>query len=474
MGSEWKEFTLEEIASKEKSALATGPFGSAISSKFFQEDGVPVIRGGNLSADTSNRMSDEGLVFVSEDKAIEFKRSVVKAGDLIFTCWGTINQVGLLDESRKFEQYIISNKQMKVTLDSNKADPLFVYYVFSSPKKQSEILKNGIGAAVPGFNLGQLREHKLWLPSVSEQQKISSFLDCFDKKISLNGQINQTLEQMAQTLFKSWFVDFDPVIDNALDADNPIPEVFETRVERRKAVRESADFKPLPDNVRQLFPREFEESELSWVPKGWVTVSLSEITTELRRGISPKYVEEGGVRVINQKCIRHHDINFDLCRRNNPELRKIAGREIEVGDVLVNSTGVGTLGRVAQVTQLEEVTVVDSHVTVVRSNGEKCLKYTFGQLMLSNEKRIEALGEGSTGQTELSRKILSEQKVVLPPKHISQVIEPMFSSYADKRVALNRDINILTKLRDTLLPKLISGELRLDSPEVEQAKALVE
>ncbi|TOQ34127.1 hypothetical protein [Vibrio parahaemolyticus] len=87
MGSEWKEFTLEEIASKEKSALATGPFGSAISSKFFQEDGVPVIRGGNLSADTSNRMSDEGLVFVSKDKAMEFKRSVVKAGDLIFTCW---------------------------------------------------------------------------------------------------------------------------------------------------------------------------------------------------------------------------------------------------------------------------------------------------------------------------------------------------------------------------------------------------
>ena len=142
MASDWKTFTLEELASDQKSALATGPFGSAISSKFFQECGIPVIRGGNLSANTSKRMSDDGLVFVSEEKATEFKRSVVRKGDLIFTCWGTINQVGLLDEQRNYDEYIISNKQMKVTLDVDKADPLFVYYMFSGPKKQKEILQN--------------------------------------------------------------------------------------------------------------------------------------------------------------------------------------------------------------------------------------------------------------------------------------------------------------------------------------------
>ncbi|WP_372384266.1 restriction endonuclease subunit S [Vibrio sp. BS-M-Sm-2] len=293
-------------------------------------------------------------------------------------------------------------------------------------------------------------------------------------KQKLNNQINQTLEQMAQTLFKSWFVDFDPVIDNALDMGNAIPEGFEARAERRKAVRESAEFKPLPDDVRKLFPNEFDESELGWVPHGWATTQLSDITTELRRGISPKYLDEGGIQVINQKCIRNHDINFDLCRRNNPELRKITGREIEVGDVLVNSTGVGTLGRVAQVTYLDEITVVDSHVTVVRPNEEKCLKYTFGQLMLAHEKRIEALGEGSTGQTELSRKILSEQKVVVPPISLAEVVEPLFASYTSKKVSLNKSISSLTKLRDTLLPKLLSGEIDLENVQVEAAKAIVE
>ena len=74
---------------------------------------------------------------------------------------------------------------------------------------------------------------------------------------------------MSQTLFKSWFVDFDPVIDNALDAGNPIPEALRSRAELRQKVRNSADFKPLPGNIRALFPTEFEEMELSLIPKGW-------------------------------------------------------------------------------------------------------------------------------------------------------------------------------------------------------------
>ncbi|HCN7883636.1 TPA: restriction endonuclease subunit S, partial [Escherichia coli] len=87
--------------------------------------------------------------------------------------------------------------------------------------------------------------------------------------IAINTGINQTLEQMSQTLFKSWFVDFDPVVDNALDAGNPIPEALQSRAELRQKVRNSTDFKPLPAEIRSLFPSEFEETELGWVPKGW-------------------------------------------------------------------------------------------------------------------------------------------------------------------------------------------------------------
>ncbi len=100
-------------------------------------------------------------------------------------------------------------------------------------------------------------------------KKIADIIGNLDDRIEFNKKINQTLEQMAQTLFKSWFVDFDPVIDNALEAGNPIPASLQERAELRQKLRKSADFKPLPTEIRILFPTEFEETELGWGPKGW-------------------------------------------------------------------------------------------------------------------------------------------------------------------------------------------------------------
>jgi type I restriction enzyme, S subunit len=106
----WSEWTVENIKSSAPNALATGPFGSAISSKYFVDSGVPVLRGGNLSQDVGVRLNDEDLVFLSPEKAAEFGRSVATRGDLVFTCWGTIDQVGLVDHRSKFSKYVVSNK----------------------------------------------------------------------------------------------------------------------------------------------------------------------------------------------------------------------------------------------------------------------------------------------------------------------------------------------------------------------------
>lgn len=205
--SEWQDFFVEDIAAPGKNSLSTGPFGSSISSKFFVEQGVPVIRGGNLSSEVGKRLIDEGLVFVSHDKAEEFSRSIVSSGDLIFTCWGTINQVGLIDSGACHAKYVISNKQMKLTVDPEKAHPLFLYYLFSGPEKQQEILNNGIGAAVPGFNLGQLRKMVITLPGLKEQKAIASVLSTLDDKIDLLNRQNKTSESMIETLFRQWFVE---------------------------------------------------------------------------------------------------------------------------------------------------------------------------------------------------------------------------------------------------------------------------
>jgi type I restriction enzyme S subunit len=204
---EWRLVSIEQIKADSPNALATGPFGSTISSKFFTEKGVPVIRGGNLSAEISNRLSEDGLVFISEDKAKEFKRSEVRKGDLIFTCWGTINQVGFIDGKGTYPFYIISNKQMKLTPHPDKADSLFLYYYFSSPQVQEQIIGNNIGSSVPGFNLGQLKTMELNLPPLPEQKAIASALSSLDDKIDLLHRQNKTLEALAETLFRQWFVE---------------------------------------------------------------------------------------------------------------------------------------------------------------------------------------------------------------------------------------------------------------------------
>ncbi|HAG7972207.1 TPA: restriction endonuclease subunit S, partial [Escherichia coli] len=133
------------------------------------------------------------------------------------------------------------------------------------------------GSAQSQITINDLANVEISAPSLNVQDLIVKSLKAFDDKITTLSSMNQTLEQMSQTLFKSWFVDFDPVIDNALDAGNPIPEALQTRAKLRQKVRNSADFKPLPAEIRSLFPSEFEETELGWVPKGWKEGTLPEI-----------------------------------------------------------------------------------------------------------------------------------------------------------------------------------------------------
>src|SRR5206468_363726 len=121
--------------------------------RFFQSTGVPLIRGSNLAADGRTHLVDDGFVFVSEAKAAEMRRSIVREGDLIFTCWGTVNQVGLISDRAAYPRYLISNKQMKLTPDPGKANSSFLFYLFSGAELQRQITNQSIGSSVPGFNL---------------------------------------------------------------------------------------------------------------------------------------------------------------------------------------------------------------------------------------------------------------------------------------------------------------------------------
>ena len=195
----WKLLVADDIKSTEKSSCVAGPFGSNISSKFFVESGVPIIRGGNLRNDLT-RFVPSGFAFVSEVQASKYKPQHVCAGDLVFTCWGTLGQVGLIPKTGPFPAYIISNKQLKLRPNLEIADPEYLFFYFAGPKMVQHVLGKAIGVAVPGINLGILKELPVVLPPLATQQRIAAILSAYDELIENSQRRINILESMARAL----------------------------------------------------------------------------------------------------------------------------------------------------------------------------------------------------------------------------------------------------------------------------------
>jgi type I restriction enzyme S subunit len=155
---------------------------------------------------------------------------------------------------------------------------------------------------------------------------------------------------------------------------------------------------------------------------GWRTAALGDVSSFLNRGISPKYLDTGGICVLNQRCVRDHRVSFDLSRRHDARAKRIEKeRFVQAGDVLVNSTGTGTLGRVAQLREdPPEPTTVDSHVTIVRPAPGKFYPEFFGYMLMVIEDAITQAGEGCGGQTELARSALAEKFQIHFPESIAE------------------------------------------------------
>jgi len=170
----------------------------------------------------------------------------------------------------------------------------------------------------------------------------------------------------------------------------------------------------------------------------WSDKPLLELCSYINRGSAPAYIEAGGVLVLNQKCVRDQRVSFLEARRTDQERKLvIADRMLQLLDILVNSTGVGTLGRVAQLVALPEPATVDSHVTIVRPDPAAVDPRYLGFAVRLYEREIEALAEGSTGQTELSRARLGAFPVPLAPEKEQRAIAHILGTLDDK-IELNR------------------------------------
>ena len=300
------------------------------------------------------------------------------------------------------------------------------------------ILKTTNGSTFPNLTSEMLTSFKLIVPDLPIQQKIAAFFSALDSKIELNNRINRELEQMAKLLYDYWFVQFDFPFD-------------------------FAQGKPYKTSGGKMVWNEELKRE---IPEGWKVKNLAQVTTSIMRGISPKYLDEEGICVLNQKCIRDQEVKFQFSRRHDHELKSASSKLIQYGDVLVNSTGFGTLGRVAIVKWLQEqTTAVDSHITIVRCLNESIMKLFLGYSMLGRQSEIEGLAEGSTGQTELSRVNLGQLKMIIPPIELQSRFEK-FSEPLIQKMAVNEAENQqLASLRDWLLPMLMNGQVTVGAKE---------
>ncbi|MBF2744594.1 restriction endonuclease subunit S [Klebsiella pneumoniae] len=412
------------------------------------DNGIPLI--------TAKIIKNGRIQEVSEFIAIDdydnwMVRGLPLEGDVVLTTEAPLGEVAQLDARKvALAQRVITLRGKKGILEND-----YLLYLLQSSFVQNQLDGRASGSTVTGIKQSELREIILKLPPTTLQKSISHQLKCLDKKIDLNNKINQTLEQMSQTLFKSWFVDFDPVIDNALDAGNPIPETLQSRAELRQKVRNGADFKPLPVDIRTRFPAEFEETELGWVPKGWRIENFSEIAQLVKENVKSEDISTDVHYVGLEHLERKHILITNYGNGSEVSSNKSAFNK---GDLLF-----GKLRPYFHKVAITPFSGICSTDILVFRAKEKYYKSLMAMYAFTDEFVAYAnLRSTGTRMPRAEAKDLLKYKIVLPNENILEKFELLLNDYWSKGQLNNNESKQLTALRDTLLPKLISGEL---SPE---------
>jgi len=204
MSWRWPMVKIDSIRADTRYSLVGGPFGSNLTTRDYADDGVPVIRGTNLLEE--REFEDAGFVFVAEDKANALTSNLAYPGDVVFTQRGTLGQVGIIPTTARFQRYVISQSQMKLTVNEELANARFVYYFFRHPNTVQEIKNRSIASGVPHINLGILKEFNIPLPPRPVQDAIVEILSSYDNLIENNRRRMALLEESAHLLYREWFV----------------------------------------------------------------------------------------------------------------------------------------------------------------------------------------------------------------------------------------------------------------------------
>ena len=303
--------------------------------------------------------------------------------------------------------------------DKSKSDLHFIKY--SLDLMRDRFMSVSRGATQDNLGLHKILSFPILAPTVEEQRRIGAIFAAYDELIENSQRRIKILEAMARGLYREWFVHF------RFPGHENHPRVA---------------------------------SALGEIPEGWEVKKLGDISSYINLGITPTYDDEGNSVVINQKCVRDHRLNLEPARKQSKAVSN--EKRIFFGDVLINSTGVGTLGRVAQVYENLENYTVDTHVTIARAGRDTDLDF-YGCCLLSLQETFERLGVGATGQTELGRAAISDIDLAIPPINLQRQFGRAVHGMRSGAETFGKQIHNLRRTRDLLLPRLLSGQINVEA-----------
>jgi len=387
----------------------------------YVSEGVPFYRGREVTEKYKGNLDVSTELFITEEKFAEIERKfgAPKLGDLLLTSVGTLGSVYVVKSGDRF---YFKDGNLTWFRNFKGLDSQFLFYWIGSPQGKAELQKCTIGSSQSAFTIVLLKGIVIALPTLPVQQRIARILSAYDELIENSLRRIKILEAMALGLYREWFVHF------RFPGHENHPRVA---------------------------------SALGEIPDGWEVKKLGDISSYINRGMTPTYDEEGDSVVINQKCVRDRRLNLEPARKQSKAVSN--EKRVCFGDVLINSTGVGTLGRVAQVYEHLENYTVDTHVTIARAGRDTDLDF-YGCCLLSLQETFERLGVGATGQTELGRAAISDIDLAIPPISLQRQFGKSVHGMRSAAETYAKKIQNLRRTRDLLLPRLLSGQINVEAP----------
>jgi type I restriction enzyme, S subunit len=441
-----------------------GPFGSALKRNELKEEGIPVYE---------QQHAINGVrtfrYFINEDKREKLKRFTVETDDLIISCSGTVGRISIIREDDP--KGIISQALLILRPNIHKILPAYLFYFFKSAWGFNELINASQGAVQLNIAPRAVVEKiSVPLPSINKQKVIINKLKTLDDKVELNRQTNQTLEQIAQSLFKSWFVDFDPVkakIHAKKNNQNPEFAAMRTISGKNKIqfefwLKDVADENEIKQLVATaaLFPDELVESEFGDIPKGWNIGTLNELC-DLNANSWTKKTAPSEVLYVDLANTKNGVIE-DVQYYSWSEAPSRAKRILGVGDTIVGTVRPGNRSYALIGTSEKQLTASTGFAVLTPKKREHVEFLYIAATGDDNIDRLAHLADGGA-YPAVRPDVVTKMQLTIPDSGVMQafnrLVYPLFQ---------NRESNLsaqstLEALRDTLLPRLLSGEIGLNN-----------